>query len=177
MAKKKGRLKMGFLQLVVLVLCPTFVLTLSIISDPRIASKVEFTTDCVDDLGNIKAHDDTWTTAGACDRNRCYHHVTDHILGTLSCADILDSQNPDNPNCQPVADTTAAFPSCCPVLQCATASPLTTLSPTACYDRSSSFACSFWYNMTGGCQPGMDQYNDRLYNYTLIGCRKSCGHC
>ena len=46
----------------------------------------------------------------------------------------------------------------------------------ACYDRSSSFACSFWYNMTGGCQPGVDIYNDRLYNYTLIGCRKICGY-
>lgn len=47
-----------------------------------------------------------------------------------SCADIVDSQNPDNPNCQPVANASAVFPGCCPVLQCATASPLTTLSPT-----------------------------------------------
>lgn len=44
MAKKKGRLKLRFLILVLTVLLPTSVLTLSIISDPRIASKVEFTT-------------------------------------------------------------------------------------------------------------------------------------
>ncbi|XP_052090555.1 uncharacterized protein LOC127727148 [Mytilus californianus] len=177
MAKKKERLKPSALSLFIYVFVPTSVVTLSIISDPRIASKVEYTSDCIDDLGTTRAHNDVWETTGGCDRNRCWHGTLKNYLIKHSCTEITDSYNPDSPNCLPVANTTLSFPGCCPVLSCATASPVTTISPTACYDRSSAFACSFWYNMTGGCQPGVDTYNDRLYNYTLIGCRQLCGHC
>lgn len=177
MAKRKGRLKQDLFGLFICLAFTTSVVAVSIISDPRIASKVEFTTDCVDDLGNVRAHNDIWATSGGCDRNRCFHGTLQKFLVKHSCMEITAGENPDDPNCQPVANTGLAFPGCCPSLSCVTASPLTTISPTACYDRSSSFACSFWYNMTGGCQPGVDIYNDRLYNYTLIGCRKICGHC
>lgn len=44
--------------------------------------------------------------------------------------EITAGENPDDPNCQPVANTGLAFPGCCPSLSCVTASPLTTISPT-----------------------------------------------
>lgn len=44
----------------------------------------------------------------------------------------------------------------------------------ACYDLGSDFACSVWSNMTAGCVSGTDGYGDRIYNYTVVYCRKTC---
>ncbi|KAJ8306480.1 hypothetical protein KUTeg_017025, partial [Tegillarca granosa] len=94
------------------------------------------------------------------------------------CYPITGDDNPDAGNCQEVSNTTLSFPDCCPKLECATASPLTTVAPTGqcddyktCYDRSNSYSCGIWYNMTNGCQLGVD---DLIYNITTISCRKTC---
>ncbi|GFO18880.1 hypothetical protein PoB_004538500 [Plakobranchus ocellatus] len=79
----------------------------------------------------------------------------------------------DSENCEWVSNSSATYPDCCPMLSCATATPLTTIDPLLCYDLASTFACGFWYNITAGC----NETSAFMYNVSQIYCRNTCGLC
>ncbi|XP_062611235.1 uncharacterized protein LOC134273071 [Saccostrea cucullata] len=149
-------------------------------SKPTIVIKqsMPLTSDCTDNTGAVVGHEATWpTSTGSCDKNKCWHGTLKKFVLTYSCPSLNTGENPDSGNCFETSNTGLSFPDCCPTLSCNSSVPLTTLAPTACYDLSSDFACSVWSNMTSGCRNGTDGYADRIYNYTTIFCRKTCGFC
>ncbi|KAL5017666.1 hypothetical protein ScPMuIL_007255 [Solemya velum] len=90
------------------------------------------------------------------------------------CYPITNNDIPDKDNCREVANTSLPFPGCCPEVQCDSATPMTTISPSVCLDRSPSTSCEIWRNLTNGCVPGV---MDSVYNITLEYCKSTCGFC
>lgn len=147
---------------------------------PTIAVKqsMSLTSDCTDNNGAVVGHEATWpTSTGSCDRNKCWHGTLKKFVLTYSCPSLKSGENPDTDNCFETSNSALSFPDCCPTLTCNSSASLTTLAPTACYDLGSDFACSVWSNMTAGCVSGTDGYGDRIYNYTVVYCRKTCRFC
>ncbi|KAK3090286.1 hypothetical protein FSP39_010633 [Pinctada imbricata] len=146
---------------------------------PRVVvkQKLPISDECTDHTGSTVGDLNTWpSSAGSCDQNQCRHGVTFKFVLTYSCPSVsTGGENPDSVNCYEVADTSLSFPGCCPSIACNSSATTTTAAPSTCYDLSTEFACSVWYNMTQGCQSGVDGYGDRIYNYTVDFCNKTCG--
>ncbi|XP_071118186.1 uncharacterized protein [Haliotis cracherodii] len=149
-------------------------LTVSSTNITKIRSQLKLTGVCRDNADVEQGHMDTWPSQpGACDNNICFMAQSANFIILETCREITNDENPDDDNCNKVADSSQSFPGCCPELQCSKSPPITTPSPTLCIDRSPSLSCWFWSNSTLGCSPNGTYYDAFLKDY----CRKTCGLC
>ncbi|RUS76238.1 hypothetical protein EGW08_016011 [Elysia chlorotica] len=142
------------------------------VEEPMIVSKELITGACVDNTGVERADLAEWTSsAGACDKVVCHVEPSGNYTVTHDCRPREPYENPDSVNCEWISNSSATYPDCCPELSCSTATPLSTIDPLLCYDLASTFACGFWYNITGGC----NDTSAFMYNVSQVYCRDTCG--
>ncbi|KAL8600729.1 hypothetical protein ACOMHN_057317 [Nucella lapillus] len=126
---------------------------------------------CVNNVGNTVGDEDEWFSG--CSKIVCHVEASGNYTVTHGCRDLVPSENPDTTNCNILENTGATYPACCPYLECGSAPGYSTLSPTACLDRSPQNACNIWKALTSNCTKS----TAKAHNFTQVYCRASCGIC
>ncbi|XP_076462641.1 uncharacterized protein LOC143294994 [Babylonia areolata] len=126
---------------------------------------------CMDSNNAIVGDQAEWSTG--CNKIVCHEEPSGNYTVTHGCRDLVPSENPDDLNCITIENTNAAYPDCCPYLDCGSASGLSTIDPTACVDVSKTSSCLIWKELTNNCT----DTTAFVYNLTLVYCRYTCGYC